>query len=154
MTRPSWDQMGMETARLWSLRSVDPKHKVGTCILGSVTGRVVAVGYNGRAAGESNEREHQDEGFSGYIHSELNALLVAQWSTLDPSHTLYVTLEPCANCARAILNTRRIGRVVYAKPYVEAERLKRNLPRGSEILRTGGLECISWLSKSLLHSNI
>lgn len=137
MTRPSFDEMGMETARLWAQRSADPKHKVGSCLL-DAWNRVVGVGYNGRATGEPEGRESLVEGESGYLHSEINCLLAANWN--GPVHTLYVTLEPCATCARLIINTRRITRVVYAAPYTEQRRMLARLPGGADILRAAGIE--------------
>lgn len=136
--RPTWDEMGMATAKLWAMRSTDDKHKVGACIL-DYNNRVVGVGYNGRAAGEPNERESMEQGGSGYIHAEVNALLAANWNPAQP-HTLYVTHQPCASCARLIVNSRRITRVVYGYPYEETARLSAGLPSGAEILRAAGIE--------------
>lgn len=125
----------MATARLWATRSADPKVQVGACLLDHHN-RVVGVGYNGRAAGEPNERESLEQGHSGYIHAEVNALLAATWN--GERHTLYVTHEPCATCARLIVNSRRVTRVVYATAYTEAARQQAGLPSGAGILRTAG----------------
>lgn len=135
--RPSFDSLGMETARLWSSRSSDAKRKIGACILDSWN-RVVGVGYNGRAVGEPNERESMARGHSGFIHAEVNALLAANWNGKD--HTLYVTLEPCFMCARLIVNSRRIARVVFGEPYVEADRVEASLPSSASILAQAGIE--------------
>ncbi|GHF93447.1 deoxycytidylate deaminase [Deinococcus piscis] len=137
MSRPSFDQLGMETARLWASRSADPKVQVGACILDRHN-RVVGVGYNGRAAGEPNERESLAQGASGFIHAEVNALLAANWN--GEGHTLYVTHEPCATCARLIVNSRRIGRVLFAQNYTEEVRVGAGLPSGAGILEAAGIE--------------
>ncbi|ACO47338.1 deaminase [Deinococcus deserti] len=137
MTRPSFDDLGLATARLWASRSADSKVQVGACILDRHH-RVVGVGYNGRAAGEPNERESLDQGHSGFIHAEVNALLAANWN--GEGHTLYVTHEPCATCARLIVNSRRVGRVAFASPYSETSRVQSGLPSGAEILRSAGIE--------------
>ena len=137
MTRPSFDDLGLATARLWATRSADPKVQVGACILDRHH-RVVGVGYNGRAAGEPNERESLAQGASGFIHAEVNALLAANWN--GEGHTLYVTHEPCSVCARLIVNSRRVGRVVFSMPYRETVRVEAGLPSGAEILRSAGIE--------------
>lgn len=137
MTRPSFDDLGLSTARLWATRSADPKVQVGACILDRHH-RVVGVGYNGRAAGEPNERESLEQGHSGFIHAEVNALLAANWN--GEGHTLYVTHEPCATCARLIVNARRVARVVYAAPYREVGRVNAGLPSGADILEAAGIE--------------
>ena len=127
----------MATAWLWGTRSADAKVQVGACLLDH-NNRVVGVGYNGRAAGEPNERESMEQGLSGFIHAEVNALLAANWN--GEQHTLYVTHEPCATCARLIVNSRRVRRVLYASPYKEQNRVDAQLPSGAEILRAAGVE--------------
>ncbi|MCG6567623.1 deaminase [Tessaracoccus sp. ZS01] len=136
MTRPSFDELGLATARLWATRSADAKVQVGACLLDRWH-RVVGVGYNGRAAGEPNERESMAQGQSGFIHAEVNALLAANWN--GEGHTLFVTHEPCATCARLIINSRRVTRVVYETGYTEVVRSEVGLPSGAQILREGGL---------------
>ncbi|MDU7360801.1 MAG: deaminase [Propionibacteriaceae bacterium] len=135
--RPTFDELGMATARLWGARSADAKVQVGACLLDH-NNRVVGVGYNGRAAGEPNERESMEQGLSGFIHAEVNALLAANWN--GEQHTLYVTHEPCATCARLIVNSRRVRRVLYASPYKEQNRVDAQLPSGAEILQASGVE--------------
>lgn len=135
--RPTFDELGMATARLWGTRSADAKVRVGACLLDH-NNRVVGVGYNGRAAGEPNERESMEQGQSGFIHAEVNALLAANWN--GEQHTLYVTHEPCATCARLIVNSRRVRRVLYEVPYKEQIREEAGLPSGAEILGAAGIQ--------------
>ncbi|MDO5093356.1 MAG: deaminase [Propionibacteriaceae bacterium] len=139
--RPSFDELGVATARLWATRSADSKVQVGACLLDHFN-RVVGVGYNGRATGEPNERESLDQGLSGFIHAEVNALLAANWN--GEAHTLYITHEPCATCARLIVNSRRVRRVVYVTSYQEQVRREAGLPSGAEILTAAGLVVEQW----------
>jgi uncharacterized deaminase in luxG 3'region len=139
--RPSFDELGIATAQLWATRSADSKVQVGACLLDHFN-RVVGVGYNGRAAGEPNERESLEQGMSGFIHSEVNALLAAHWN--GEAHTLYITHEPCATCARLIVNSRRVRRVVYVENYAEQVRRDAGLPSGAEIMKTAGLLVEQW----------
>ena len=139
--RPSFDTLGMQTAQLWATRSSDEKLKVGAALLDRYH-RVIGVGYNGRAAGEPNTRESLAQGMSGALHAEINLLLAANWN--GEGSTLYVTAEPCANCARAIINSRRVSKVFYGEPYYEEARKNLGLPRGSEILSEAGVEVSQW----------
>lgn len=136
-TRPTFDELGMATARLWATRSADAKVQVGACLLDHFH-RVVGVGYNGRAAGEPNERESLEQGLSGFIHAEVNALLAANWN--GEAHTLYITHEPCATCARLIVNSRRVRRVVFETDYTETARSTSGLPSGAAILTSAGVQ--------------
>ena len=98
-SRPSFDELGIATARLWATRSADAKVQVGACLLDHFH-RVVGVGYNGRAAGEPNERESLEQGQSGFIHAEVNALLFATRDTKGA--TAYITDPPCPGCRKAL----------------------------------------------------
>ena len=73
--------------------------------------------------------------------AEVNALLAANWN--GEQHTLYVTHEPCATCARLIVNSRRVTRVVYETSYTETARRDAGLPSGAGILRDAGLVVFS-----------
>lgn len=137
--RPSFDELGVATARLWATRSADSKVQVGACLLDHFN-RVVGVGYNGRAAGEPNERESLEQGMSGFIHAEVNALLAANWN--GEAHTLYITHESCATCARLIVNSRRVVYVVGG--YTELARQVSGLPSGEQILAAAGLAVEQW----------
>lgn len=135
MTRPSFDEMGMETARLWAQRSADPKHKVGAAILSARSHTLVSIGYNGRHPGSpTEERASLEVGGSLYIHAEQNALLRARWEPGE-THHLYVTHAPCPECALLILAARHVSRVMIGNPYAMPGR-----PDGVSILRAAGIE--------------
>ncbi len=82
--------------------------------LGDVPVGCVIVSAKGEPLGRGrNEREHHQDPTA---HAEMVALRAAartlgQWRL--EATTLYVTLEPCAMCAGALVNAR-IGRLVYA----------------------------------------
>ena len=75
LSRPTWDQVWSEMARLISKRSYDPRHQVGTVIVTEDNTQVLAVGYNGNHSGGPNEVESTVPGESGMLHAEINALL-------------------------------------------------------------------------------
>ena len=117
MSNITWDEYFMSMAVLSSQRSKDPHTKVGACIV-DADHKIVSNGYNGMPIG-CNEEElswNRGEGLdSKYLyvcHAEFNAIL----NTRDGSHlkgcTLYVTLFPCNECTKAIIQ-KGIKEVVY-----------------------------------------
>ncbi len=115
----SWDEYFMAVARLSGMRSKDPNTQVGCCIV-SADNKILSMGYNGLPVGCSDdefpwEREGDDPLKTKYpfvAHSELNAILNYRGGSLEGS-TLYVSLFPCNECAKAIIQAG-IRTIVYA----------------------------------------
>jgi dCMP deaminase len=112
----SWDQYFMGMAHLSALRSKDPNTRVGCCIINPEK-RVVGLGYNGFPAGCSDdeyswEREGDflDTKYPYVVHAELNAILNSTQKLAGC--TLYVSLFPCNECAKAIIQAG-IRTVIY-----------------------------------------
>ena len=113
----SWDEYFMGIAILSGERSKDPNTQVGACIVGS-DNRILSVGYNGFPNGCSDElfpwaREGSDleTKYPFVAHSELNAILNYRGGSLEGSK-LYVSLFPCNECAKAIIQAG-IKTVIY-----------------------------------------
>ena len=114
----SWDEYFMGVAMLSGLRSKDPNTQVGCCIV-SQDNKILSMGYNGLPKGCSDDefpwlREGENPLETKYIytvHSELNAILNYRGGSLEGSK-LYVTLFPCNECAKAIIQAG-IKTVVY-----------------------------------------
>ena len=119
----------MGVAKLASQRSKDPSTQVGACIVNS-DNMIVSVGYNGLPAGCSDddfpwarEGEVFDTKYAYVCHAELNAILNSNIPTLSGS-TLYVTLFPCNECAKAIIQCG-IKRVVYLdNKYADSDQVR------------------------------
>ena len=113
----SWDEYFMGVAVLSSKRSKDPSTTVGACIVNKKN-RIVGIGYNGFPYGcEDTEypwgRDQSDFLNCKYpyvVHAEPNAILNAT-CPLDDC-TIYVTLFPCNECAKLIIQSG-IKEVVY-----------------------------------------
>ena len=113
----SWDEYFMAVAKLAGMRSKDPNSQVGACIV-SEDNKILSMGYNGFPKGCSDddfpwEREG-DELSTKYVyvvHSELNAILNYGGETLKGAK-LYVSLFPCNECAKAIIQSG-IKTVIY-----------------------------------------
>lgn len=121
----TWDQYFMGIASLSSLRSKDPNTKVGACIVNPKR-RIVGIGYNGLPFGcddndypWAREGEYLDTKYPYVVHAEPNAILNSN-SSLE-NCTMYVTLFPCNECAKLIIQSG-IKEVVYASDkYAESE---------------------------------
>ncbi|MBQ6602288.1 MAG: dCMP deaminase family protein [Eubacterium sp.] len=105
----SWDEYFMAVAKLAGMRSKDPNSQVGACIV-SEDNKILSMGYNGFPSGCSDdeypwEREGDDPLTTKYFyvtHSELNAILNYSGGSLKGAK-LYVSLFPCNECAKAII---------------------------------------------------
>ena len=112
----TWDEYFMGLAHLSALRSKDPNTQVGAAIVDE-NHRVVSVGYNGFPTGVSDDEfpwsREGDVLTSKYVfvvHAELNAILNSQRSVRGC--TIYVSLFPCNECAKAIIQSG-IKKIVY-----------------------------------------
>ncbi|MGN0291112.1 MAG: deoxycytidylate deaminase [Lachnospiraceae bacterium] len=113
----SWDEYFMGVAMLSGMRSKDPNTQVGACIV-STDHKILSMGYNGFPKGCSDdefpwarEGEPLENKYFYTTHSELNAILNYRGGSLEGS-TLYVSLFPCNECAKAIIQSG-IKTVVY-----------------------------------------
>lgn len=112
----SWDEYFMGLAHLSAMRSKDPSTQVGAVIV-SGEHRVLSIGYNGFPNGCSDDEfpwdREGDFGATKYpyvVHAELNAILNSKNDLRGCS--IYVSLFPCNECAKAIIQSG-ISRIVY-----------------------------------------
>ena len=113
----SWDEYFMGVSLLSGMRSKDPNTQVGACIV-SEDNKILSMGYNGFPIGCSDEEFPWDregdmvESKYAYVtHSELNAILNYRGGSLKGAK-LYVSLFPCNECAKAIIQSG-ITEVIY-----------------------------------------
>ena len=113
----SWDEYFMGIALLSSMRSKDPSTQVGACIVNSEK-RILSMGYNGMPRSCSDDEFPWDKNESAlnskylYVcHAELNAILNCASGNVRGC-TVYTTLFPCNECAKAIIQSG-IAEVVY-----------------------------------------
>lgn len=102
---------------LSAMRSKDPNTQVGACIV-SEDNKILSMGYNGFPMGCSDdefpwngEGDPLENKYLYTTHSELNAILNYQGGSLAGAK-LYVSLFPCNECAKAIIQAG-IKTVVY-----------------------------------------
>ncbi len=109
------DKVFINIAKETSTLSHCQRAKVGAVIVKD--GNIVSFGYNGTPAGMDNCCEDGDATISEVIHAEMNAVLKAAKNgySVDGA-TLYLTLSPCKECAKLILQSG-IRRVLYLEEY-------------------------------------
>lgn len=104
-----WDEYFMGVAHLSAMRSKDDSSQVGACIVNEKN-RIVGIGYNGFPIGCSDDElpwERSDDflnsKYAYVVHAEPNAILN---STVDLAGSrIYVTLYPCNECAKLIIQS-------------------------------------------------
>ena len=113
----SWDEYFMGVALLSAKRSKDPSTQVGACVINDDK-RIIGIGYNGFPRGCDDKIYPWGKGNENYlnnkypyvVHAEANAILNS--TRLLKDSVLYVTLFPCNECAKLIIQSG-IKEVVY-----------------------------------------
>lgn len=124
----TWDEYFMSLSHLSGKRSKDPSTQVGACIVNQ-NKRIVGIGYNGMPYGcNDDEYPWEKEGdfmntkYAYVVHAELNAILNSTAPLQGCS--IYVSLFPCNECAKAIIQSG-ITEVVYeSDKYADTDSVK------------------------------
>ncbi|MDD6467808.1 MAG: dCMP deaminase family protein [Erysipelotrichaceae bacterium] len=138
----SWDEYFMGLAHLSAKRSKDPSTQVGAVIVNEEK-RIVGIGYNGMPYGCEDdefpwdrEGEFLDTKYPYVVHAELNAILNSIQKLKNC--TLYVSLFPCNECAKAIIQSG-IRKIVYeCDKYAHTEATQAS----KRMLRAAGVELV------------
>jgi dCMP deaminase len=96
---------------------------------------IISDGYNGTPAGFDNCCENELGETNWYVlHAEANAILKVAKSTNNcKGATLYLTLSPCKDCSKLVLQAG-ITRVVFKDSYKDTA--------GIDFLKDAGIELI------------
>ncbi|MBN1212913.1 MAG: dCMP deaminase family protein [candidate division Zixibacteria bacterium] len=114
----SWDDYFMAVAQLSALRSKDPSTQVGACIVNK-NKRIIGIGYNGFPSGCSDdelpwarEGDFLQTKYPFVCHAEMNAITNSSNKPDLEGASMYVSLFPCNECAKLIVQVG-ISEVVY-----------------------------------------
>lgn len=118
----------MGLAHLSAQRSKDPMTQVGAVIIDEHK-KIVGIGYNGLPTGLNDDDYPWDRQgdflntkYAYVVHAELNAILNATTNLRGCS--LYVSLFPCNECAKAIIQSG-IAEIVYEDDkYADSDAVK------------------------------
>lgn len=128
-----YDTAYLKMAHQWSKLSHCKRKQVGAIIVKDEM--IISDGYNGTPAGFNNCCEDDAGSTHWYVlHAEANAILKVAKSTNNcKGATLYLTLSPCKDCSKLVLQAG-ITRVVFMNSYKDTE--------GVEFLQSAGVEII------------
>ncbi len=128
-----YDKAYLRMANTWSSLSHCSRKKVGAIIVKD--GMIISDGYNGTPAGFDNCCENDGGETHWYVlHAEANAILKVAKSTNNcAGATLYLTLSPCKDCSKLILQAG-IRRVVFMNCYKDTA--------GIDFLKDAGVETL------------
>ena len=128
-----YDKAYLRMAQTWSELSYCKRKSVGAIIVKD--GMIISDGYNGTPSGFDNCCENEAGETHWYVlHAEANAILkVATSSHNCQGATLYLTLSPCKDCSKLVLQAG-IVRVVYMNGYKDES--------GIDFLREAGVEIV------------
>jgi dCMP deaminase len=112
----TWDEYFMGVANMSSMRSKDESSQVGACIVNE-RNHIIGIGYNGFPNGCSDDDfpwekdgDFLDTKYPYVVHAEANAILNSSADLNDAR--VYVTMFPCNECAKLIIQSG-IKEVVY-----------------------------------------
>jgi len=133
------DCIYLEMASVWSKNSHCNRMKVGCLIVKNKS--IISDGYNGTPTGFPNICETElNETYPAVLHAEANAITkLAKGTQSSDGGTLYVTLSPCFDCSKLIIQSG-IKRVVFKDLYRRTEAIDLLKKSGIEILRINNQE--------------
>jgi len=126
-----YDKAYLRMASTWSELSHCSRKQVGAIIVRD--GMIISDGFNGTPSGFDNCCENDAGETHWYVlHAEANAILKVAKSTHNcQDATLYLTLSPCKDCSKLVVQSG-IKRLVFMKGYKDQS--------GLEFLENSGIE--------------
>jgi len=128
-----YDLAYLRMAKEWAKLSHCTRKQVGALLVKN--GVIISDGYNGTPSGFPNTCENEIGETHWYVlHAEANAILKVAKSTNNAhGSTLYITLSPCKDCCKLILQSG-ITRMVYLDAYKDTTAI--------DFLKNSGIEVV------------
>lgn len=128
-----YDKLFIDICTKYAEMSYAQRKKVGAVIVKENT--IISDGYNGTPVGFDNTCEDDTGKTHWYVlHAEANAIIkMARNNISCTDSTLYVTLSPCKECSKIIIQSG-IKKVVYKEKYKDTS--------GLDFLGNFNVECI------------
>lgn len=128
-----YDKLFLEICDKYAEMSYAKRKKVGAVIVKDNT--IISDGYNGTPVGFDNNCEDSTGKTHWYVlHAEANAITkMAKSGKVCKDATLYISMSPCKECSKLIIQSG-INRVVYKEKYKDTA--------GLDFLGNFNIECI------------
>jgi dCMP deaminase len=128
-----YDRAYLRMATEWASLSHCRRKQVGALLVRD--NMIISDGYNGTPSGFSNDCEDNNGDTHWYVlHAEANAIMKVARSTNNAREsTLYITLSPCKECCKLILQAG-IRRLVYVNEYKDST--------GIDFLKSAGVDIV------------
>lgn len=129
-----YDKAYLRMAQTWAGLSHCNRKKVGALIVKDRM--IISDGFNGTPSGFDNDCEGKEGETLWYVlHAEANAILKVARSTHNCfGATLYLTLSPCKECSKLVVQSG-ISKVVYMMEYKDNSGLKFLESAGVEVVQ-------------------
>ena len=128
------DLVYLKMAEVWATNSYCKRMQVGSLIVKNKS--IISDGYNGSPTGFPNDCQDDGNVTLNYVlHAEANAITkLAKSTQSSDGSTLYVTVSPCFECSKLIIQAG-VKRLVFKEVYRKPESLKFLFDAGIEIVR-------------------
>jgi dCMP deaminase len=126
-------------SEMWGTNSHCKRTQVGCLVVKNKS--IISDGYNGSPSGFPNQCEDENNVTLPYVlHAETNAITkLAKSTNSSDGATIYVTLSPCFECSKLIIQAG-IKRVVFKELYRKTDSIKFLHEAGIEIVRIKEVE--------------
>jgi dCMP deaminase len=142
----NWDKRMMESAKLIASWSKDRNRKVG-CVVVAPDHAILSSGFNGFPRGVNDDLDERHERPAKYKfteHAERNAIYnAARHGIKLEGGTIYIPWYPCADCARAIVQSG-IKTMVAGSPNFDDPRWGEDFKAAEIMLAEGGVTHQLW----------
>lgn len=120
MERPTWEETFFSIAKTISLRSKDPRTKVGAVLVKNNC--IIGTGYNGDPRNFKYEFNwNTEEKYKYVIHAEMNAIANACYNGCEVKDSeMYLTLSPCNECIKLLVQFG-VKKVYFLEKYKDFE---------------------------------
>ena len=118
----NWDNSFIDIAFIISKHSHAKRKKVGAILVKD--NRIISIGYNGTPTGFKNKCEIKNKTKINVLHAESNCITKCAKSNENSNGAiLYVTVSPCIECAKLIIQSGIVA-VYFKEKYRKKSGLK------------------------------